>query len=138
MKHWNLDILGYWVIGVGCQIEKDMELSPSPPNCSNGSWILLPLFISINWPNLLTLWVEVQKIYSKMHPISCANAHHDVTDLVNQGMVKNTKTWISCKRNITFLRSKKILNLCLKWHIFRSYRFVVEVTFNRISCDYHM
>ena len=34
----------------------------------------------------------VQKIYSKMHPVSCNNTHHGVTDLVNHGMVKNTRT----------------------------------------------
>ena len=27
----------------------------------------------------------------KMHPVSCANTQHGVTDLVNHGMVKNTK-----------------------------------------------
>ena len=32
-----------------------------------------------------------QKIYSKMHPVSSTNTHHDVTDLVNHGMAKNTK-----------------------------------------------
>ena len=35
----------------------------------------------------------VQKIYSKLHPVSYNNTRHDVTDLVNHGMVKNTKTW---------------------------------------------
>ena len=29
-----------------------------------------------------------------------------------------------------FLRNKKILNLCLRWHILRSYYFIAEVTFN--------
>ena len=29
-----------------------------------------------------------------MYPVSCSNTHHDVTDLVNHGMVKNTKTRI--------------------------------------------
>ena len=33
----------------------------------------------------------VQKIYSKMHPVSCADTH-EVIHLVNHGMVKNTKT----------------------------------------------
>ena len=33
---------------------------------------------------------------SKMHPDSCTNTHHDVTDLINHEIVKNTKTWISC------------------------------------------
>ena len=33
------------------------------------------------------------------------------------------------KQNIIFLRNKEILNLCFRWHILRSYCFVVEVTF---------
>ena len=51
----------------------------------------------------------VQKIYSKMHPASCTNTYHDITDLVNHGAVKNTKTWISWEQNITFLGNKKVL-----------------------------
>ena len=93
MKHWNVDITGYWVIRTSCLIEKDLELSPSPPNCSKDSWKLLTLFISINWQSLVIYWVVAQKIYSKMHPVSCTDAHHDITDLVNHGMVENTKTW---------------------------------------------
>ena len=131
MKHWNLDIIGYWVTGAGCSIEKDLRLSPSPPNCSNDSWKLLPLFISIDWPSLVTLWLVVQKIYSKMQPVSCTDTHHEVTDLVNHRIVENTKTWISWEWNITFLQNKKILNLCLKWHILRDYHFVAEVTFKQ-------
>ena len=71
-----------------------------------------------------------QKIFSKMHPVLCTYTHHDVIDLVNHGMLKKTKTWMSWKRNIIFLRNKKILNMCLRWHILRSYRFLAEVTFN--------
>ena len=56
-----------------------------------------------------------------MQPVSCTNTHHDVTNFIN-GMVKNTKTWISWERNITFLWNKKILKLCL---ILWSYCFVV-------------
>ena len=37
--------------------------------------------------------VVIQKIYSKMHPVSCTNTHHDVTDLVNHGLVNKAKTW---------------------------------------------
>ena len=69
------------------------------------------------------------KIYSKMHFISCTNPHCDVTDLVNHGMVKKTKTLISWERNIIFLQNKKILNLCFRWQILRSYHFEAEVTF---------
>ena len=59
-----------------------------------------------------------------MYPVPYANTHYDVTNLVNHGIIKNAKTWISWEPNI-----KKILYLCLKWHTLRSYRFVAEVTF---------
>ena len=65
-----------------------------------------------------------------MHPVSFINVHHDVIDLVNQEMVKTSKPWISWEPTTTFLRNKKICNLCLRWHILRSYRLVAEVTFN--------
>ena len=52
-----------------------------------------------------------------MHPVSCTNAHQGVTDLVNYRLAGN----------ITFLRNKRILNLCFN---LRSYGFPVEVTFN--------
>ena len=45
----------------------------------------------------------------KMLLVSCTNAHHYVTDLVNHAMIKNTKTWISWEQNITFLQNKKFL-----------------------------
>ena len=127
MKHWNVDVNGYWVIGAGYQIEKDLE--PIPPNFSKDLGKSLLLFISINWPSLVTKWDVVQKIYSEMHLVLCINSDHGFTDFVNHEMVKNTKTWIPWEWNITFLRNKKILNLCLIWHILRSYRFVAEVTF---------
>ena len=54
---------------------------------------------------------------------------HNLTDSVNHGMVKNTKAWISWEWNINFLWNKKNLNLCRRWNILRSCRFVTEVTF---------
>ena len=48
----------------------------------------------------------------KNAPVSCSNTHHDVIDLVNQGMVKNTKSWISRERNITFLYKTKNVLTC--------------------------
>ena len=86
------------------------------------------LYLSIDqvwWLN--ELWF---KRYSKMHLVSCTNTHHDITDFVDLGMVKNIKTWISWEQNITFLRNKKNLNQYLRWHILRSYCFVAGVTFN--------
>ena len=109
---------------------KDLELSHRPLNCSKDSWKLLPLYISISWSSLVTSRVLVYKMSSKIRPVSRANTHHDVTEFENNGIAKNTKTWISWERNIFFLRNEKILNLYLKWHILRSYRSVTEVTFN--------
>ena len=114
-------------------MEKDLETSTSPPNCSKDYWKLLPFFISINWPSLVTSWVEFQKIYSKMYLISCTGTHRDVTDFVNLEMVKNIKTWISWEWTLTYLRNKKILILCVRWHILRSYHFEGEVTFKDFS-----
>ena len=38
--------------------------------------------------------VVAQKIYSNVHTVSLSNnTHHEVTDLVNHGLVKNAKTW---------------------------------------------
>ena len=51
----------------------------------------MTFFKYINWQNLVTSRFAVQNIYSKTHPFSCTNTHHDVTDLVNHGMVKNIK-----------------------------------------------
>ena len=45
-----------------------------------------------------------------MHPVSCTNTHQDITELVNPGIVKNTKTWTSGEREIPFLQNKKILD----------------------------
>ena len=78
----------------------------------------------------------VQKLYSKMRPVQYTNTHHDVANFVKHRMVKSTKKWISRERNTTFLSNKKILNLCLRWHILEIYSFVAEVTFknSRPSC----
>ena len=87
--------------------------------------------------HVLRLIELLLKIYSKISSISCTNIYHDATDLVNQGMVKNTKAWISWERNITFLQNKKFCNLCLRWHILRSYHFVAEVNFNNSWFTFH-
>ena len=40
-----------------------------------------------------------------MHPVSCTNSHHDVTDLVNHGMVKNKER--EYLENRTYFSTKK-------------------------------
>ena len=115
------------------KLKRTWNLAPVFQIVQKISCKLLPLFVFINWPSLVSQWVLVQKIYSKVCPVSCTNTHHDVTDLVNNGMLKNTKTWISWEWNITFLRNEKVINMCLRWHILRSYSFVAEVTFNNLQ-----
>ena len=120
-------------------MEKNLEPRPSPSNCSKDSRKLLHLLIPINWPSFVTSWVVVQKIYLKMYLVSCTLTHPNVTDSVNHRMVKNTKTCISWERNIFFLWNKHFFNLCLRWHILKSYHFVAEVTFNihaTIACRF--
>ena len=73
-----------------------------------------------------------------MHLISCANTHRDVNDLIDRGMVKNTKTWIFWERNIIFLQNKNILNLWFRWQILTSYRFVAEVAFKDLLHTFHL
>ena len=109
VNHWNLDVIVYWVIGAGCWIEKDLELSPNlqigqkiPENCC------LCLYLSVDqvsWLNELSF-----KRYIKKYILPHSNTDHDVTDLGNHGIVKNTRTWISWEWNINFRRNKKILS----------------------------
>ena len=110
LESLHIRLLSNW----GRLLEKNLDSSPSLPNCSKYYWKLLYLLLSINWPSLVISWYVVQKIYSKMHLVWCTNTHRDVTDLVNHWMVKNTKTWIFWEWNIIFLRNKKILNLCFR------------------------
>ena len=58
-----------------------------------------------------------------MHPVSCTNFHHDVTDSTNQEMVKNK---FLANRTELFLKIKK---MCFRWRILRGYRFVGFTSF---------
>ena len=91
MKHWNLDIIGYWKTGAGYLIEKELELSPSHSNYLKVYSKLLPLFISIIgqvwWLNELWLKKYIQK-RTLSHILILI-----MTSQIwgNHGMVKNTK-----------------------------------------------
>ena len=75
--------------------------------------------------NKTNQWVVIQKIYPKMHPVSCVKTHHDITDLVNREMVKNTKKLYILRTEHSFSKKiKYILKLCHRWHILRSSSFV--------------
>ena len=126
MKHWNINIFSYWVIGAPAKLKR--------------TWSIVPVLqivqkITANYHSCLNLstgqvWWLCELWFKRYIHVSCANTHCDITDLVNHGMIKNTKTWISWGQNIIFLWNKKMLNLCFRWHILRSYCFVAEVAFN--------
>ena len=131
MKHWNLDIIGYWVIGQVPKWKRTWNLAPVLQIVQKITEIIIYpcLHLSIGqvwW--LHELWFKIV-IYSKMYLVSYTNTHCDNTDSVKHGMVKNIETWISWEQNIIFLQYKKILQLCLTWHILRNYHLVAEVTF---------
>ena len=68
-----------------------------------------------------------------MHPVSCTNTNHDVTDLVNERMVKNTKTLISSEGNIPFLRNKNFFKGYLSYKMITSQNVPSEVSQNVLS-----
>ena len=111
------------------KLKSTWNLPPSLPNFSKDYWKFLSLLISINWP---TSWFDGDFMTCGSKDIfknAPTNTYRDVTNLVNHGMAENIKTWISWERNIIIVRNKKILNLCFRCHILRSYHFVAEVTF---------
>ena len=42
-----------------------------------------------------------------MHPVSCTNTHHNATDLVNHGIVKNTKNLNILRMELYFSMNEK-------------------------------
>ena len=130
MTPWNYNKIGHWVIRAGCKIEKGLELSPSTPKCSRVLKIIALAYIC----QLAKFDDLMRELLFKRYIQKCTvlrtNTHPDVTDLINHGMVKNTRTYISWEPNITFQRNKKILNLCLRWYILRSYRFAFYHAFS--------
>ena len=75
-------------------------------------------------------WLNKQwcKRHSKMHP--CTNADHDITDLVNRGVVKNTKTWISWEWNIHFEK----LSFCSGGNLSRTWELSFHYSFINTVC----
>ena len=110
MKHWKLDIISYWLIGAGCLIEKGLELSPSPPNHSNDFRKILTLLIS-------TINCDSKHIFKNAPCLmyQYSSWRHRFVKSRDGWKYKNLN--ISWEWRVTFLWSKKIHNLCLRWHI---------------------
>ena len=137
-KIWNTGNLTYFVIGQLGQVaklERTWNLAPLlqivQKITENYRPFLYLLTSQVWW--LLELWLKIYIQKCTLSHVLNTNTQRDVTDLVNHRMVKNTKTWISWEGNIIFLWNKKILNLCFRWHILRSYSFVVEVTYKPLT-----
>ena len=89
MKHCKPDITVYRVIAAVTKLERAWNLALVLQIVQKNSQKYFPcLYLSIDqvW------WVNESWIFSKMLPVSCTNTHHDVTHLVNHGMVKDTKS----------------------------------------------
>ena len=70
----------------------------------------------------------IQKICYKMYPLSYANTRHGVRNFSVDGMIRDTKHWISREQSITFPLNKKFFS----WdYIFWNYFFLAEVTLKR-------
>ena len=85
MKQWNLDIIDYWVTGTGCYIDTYAQSSK-----------LFERFLKIIALAYIYQLAKFGDLMScglketlKKAPCLMYNTHHDVTDLVNHGMVKS-------------------------------------------------
>ena len=122
MKHWNLDIVGYWGIWADCKIEKDLEPNPSPPN-----------FSKVSWP-IDQVW-RLNELWFKRYSQKCTLSHVLILIVTLQilqilGLLK-IKIFDYLENGIQlFYEIKKFLNYA--WHILKSYCFVGEVTFNTL------
>ena len=70
-----------------------------------------------------------------MQPASYTNTYHDIKNLVNHGIVIKLKNLNILRTEHKFAMKQKKFNLCLRWHILRSYHSVAEVTFKCRSCS---
>ena len=126
MKHWNLNIAN-WLLSNWDRLLKRKGPETLPQSSKffkrlHRIIVIVYSYLSVGqvWWLHHELWIKryIQKC-TLSHITSCTNTHPDVTDLVNHdGMVKNTKNWISWEWNIIFLWNKKILNLCFRENTF--------------------
>ena len=127
MKHWYLDIIGYWVIGAGW---KDLKLSHGPQIVEKIPENYFPCI----YRSIGKVW-WVNELWFKSYIQNCTLSYLIILTMTSRiwyiiWWLKNTKTWICWEQIIAFLKFEKVLNLCLRWHILRSYCFVLKVTFN--------
>ena len=107
---------------------KDLEHSSSSPSYSKISENYCPcLYLSIGQ----VCWLY--KLWFKRYIHKCIQSHLLIFIMMSQiwQIVWSFKrqVWISWEQDINFQGNKKIVNMCLRWHILRSYCFVVEVAF---------
>ena len=114
MKHWNLDIISYWVTGAGCLIKKDLELSPSLPICLKHSWKLLPLLkVAPSSQSNNTDFFDrlVHHYYMERVAFSATIKHIFKTDL-EKDSVSCVKDFISVRVQTLALTRKLSINFC--------------------------
>ena len=103
----------------------------------------MELFVKIVWIRLCSLPKAVLQFIANSLNVTPCKADQNASCIMYQYSSwrrRFGKSW-DCQKyknlnilNIIFLWNKKILNLCLRWQILRSYCFVVEVTTFKQSC----
>ena len=87
-------------------------------------------FISLAYIYLLLKFCGLMSCGSKDIFKNAPYYHHVLyaTDLINMGWLKIQNIEYLENRTELFYKTKKIINLWLRWHILKSYCFVAEVT----------
>ena len=130
-KKWNTGIL------ICLVIEKLGQVAKLKRTWNLASVLQIVQKVTVNYSPCLYLstgWVWwLHELWFKRYIQKCTLSHVLIlvmtSKIVSHGIVKNTKTWISWEWDIIFYKIKKFFNLCFRWHLLRSYRFVAEVTF---------
>ena len=128
MKHWKLDIIGYWVIGAGAKLKRFWNLASGLQIVQKISEKYAPclylLLDQVWWVNELWFKRYIQK--GTLSHVLILSWRHKFGKSWNGQKYKNLNI---SKMEHNFLRNKKILNLWVKQRIFRSQYFIAEITF---------
>ena len=69
------------------------------------------MIVSFATPPKTPSWNWCPQIFSgsdtETCTVSCSNAHHDVSDLVNYWVVKNAKSWLSWTEDDFYMKQKQ-------------------------------
>ena len=111
----------YW--GKSANKKRSKSKVPSKVPSKFFSYKLCPKGISISGPLFMNKWFRIKETYVNLYSPSWANTRYGVINFGIDGMVSNIKKWLAQEWNTSFPWNLKIVKLCLKNYIFRSYHF---------------